>query len=343
MAVVVGKLQIAAIPILLGVACLAGAVIALRLATRLQPHRAFAAGLVLAAFSVADLRWNNGPNESTGLPPAEYEALRTRTGDDTVALLKAELALAARPDRRDRVELVGIGYHWPNIGLVHGFEHLFGHNPLRLKTFQDTTHASDTLAGPDQRVFSPLLPSFRSTLEDLFGVRFIAIGVPIERVDPALKPGDLRFIAQTRNAYVYENPRAFPRVMVADRWQTADFADMVKTGYWPEADLKRTVLLERAPDDVPTDAGAAGTARIASYKNVEVVAEAEAPKGGFLVLYDVWHPWWRATVDGKPADILKADVLFRAVALPPGKHEVRFTFHPFAGAVAEVRDKLAGR
>ena len=34
---------------------------------------------VLAAFSAADFAWNNAPNESTGLPPSTYDALRPDT------------------------------------------------------------------------------------------------------------------------------------------------------------------------------------------------------------------------------------------------------------------------
>jgi hypothetical protein len=59
------------------------------------------------------------------------------------------------------------------------------------------------------------------------------------------------------------------------------------------------------------------------------------------VLNDVWHPWWRAELDGAPAPMLKANVLFRAVAVGPGRHRVRFAFHPFAGAWEELKEKLA--
>jgi hypothetical protein len=76
------------------------------------------------------------------------------------------------------------------------------------------------------------------------------------------------------------------------------------------------------------------------YANTEVVVEVEAPAGGVLLLNDVWHPWWQASIDGADAEILKADVIFRAVVCPRGRHVVRFTFHPFAGAVAEMVRKV---
>ena len=57
----------------------------------------------------------------------------------------------------------------------------------------------------------------------------------------------------------------------------------------------------------------------------------DTPRAGFLVLNDVWHPWWFGSVDGKPADILRANVLFRAIEVPAGKHVVRFDFRPVEG------------
>jgi hypothetical protein len=328
----------AALPILWGVGFAAVAIAALVLARRLAARGALAAVAVLTIFSVADLGWNNAPNESTGLNPAQCDALRSDTTDETIALLKTKLAAAVAPDRRDRVELIGIAYHWPNIGLIHDFDHLFGHNPLRLMDFERATAAPDTVAGVDQRPFPPLMSSYRSMLENLFGVRFIAVGVPIEKIDPSLKPEDFPLVLRTKDAYVYENPRALPRVLLATEWRKADFDAMIRDGRWPDVDPRRTVLLlENAPAGAPDAVAAAGTARILRYQNTDIAIEADAPGGGFVVLNDVWHPWWRATVDEKPADILKANVLFRAVIVAPGKHVVRFTFHPFSGAFAELK------
>ena len=47
-----------------------------------------------------------------------------------------------------------------------------------------------------QRRFSPLYPSYRSMFADLFGLRLIALRVPVEQFDRGFKPGDLNFIAR---------------------------------------------------------------------------------------------------------------------------------------------------
>jgi hypothetical protein len=333
-----GMLESAALPLLWGCGFLLAAVGVLALAQRLAPRNATAAAFVLAIFCVADFVWNNAPNESTGLPTSLYGALHSDTNDETLALLKSKLEAVAAPDRRDRVEMIGVAYHFPNIGLIHDLDHLYGHNPLRLALFEDATGAPDTVAavrGP----FTPLLPSYRSPLEDLFGVRFLAFGQPIEKIDPSVRPEDFPLVARTKDAYIYENPRALPRVLLATQWQKADFAEMLQKGGWPEVDYRHTVLLENSPPLTPSG-DVPGSVRVSRYENTKIDIETDAPSGGFVVLNDVWHPWWRATVDGKPADILKANVLFRAVVVPPGRHIVRFTFEPLSGGWAELRSKF---
>jgi hypothetical protein len=301
---------------------------------------ALAAMVLLGIFVTADLAYNNAPHESTGLPPIVYDALRPDTRNETVTLIKQRLATQP-PNHRDRVELIGIAYHWPNICLIYGCEHVFGHNPLRLKWFYDATRAQDTVAAPGQRVFSPLYPSYASVFANLLGVRLIATGVPVEQIDKSLKPGDLNFIARTKDAYVYENPRALPRVMMLGDWKVTNFDKLMTDGWPANVDPTKTVLLEQAPPAPPLSSfEAAGSATLTRYANTDVTIETDSPSGGIVLLTDVWHPWWFATIDGNPTDIFRADAIFRAVQVPPGKHTVRFTFAPLRGAWRELREKL---
>src|SRR4029077_15239149 len=113
-------------------------------------------------------------------------------------------------------------------------------------TLASATGGGATVATPDQPPFSPLYPSYRSAFTDLFGLRLIATGVPVERIDSSLKPGDLPFVARPADAYVYENPRALPRVFLVGNWQRTDFAELVRDG-WPEVVPRRVALLEHAP------------------------------------------------------------------------------------------------
>ena len=108
---------------------------------------------------------------------------------------------------------------------------------------------------------------------------------------------------------------------------------MIETGLWPDADPETTVVLEHA---TPQAARQAGSVRIAAYHNTHIEIEVESADGGYVVLNDIWHPWWFAERDGTDVPILKANVLFRAVEVPPGRHTITMTFEPVRGALADL-------
>jgi hypothetical protein len=327
--------KVAQVPLPLAAAALsfAGAALALAVAGPRMATKPMLAAAILAAFTVADLAYNNGPNGATALPTAHYDVLDPATRNATIAFLRQKVV--QNETRRDRIELAGLGFHWPNASLTHRLENTLGYNPMRLGLYSKATGAIDTSGLPEQREFAPLFPSYRSTLADLLGLRFIVTGVPVETMDRRLKPGDLKLLTRTDDGFIYENPRAMDRVLFATEARAADFSQMLRDGRWPDIDLRSTVLIEEAPASQPPRRP--GQARIVSYRNARVVVEADSTDGGWVVLNDLWHRWWSASVDGQPAQILRANVLFRAVAVPPGRHTVRFVFRPFSGAWRQIR------
>ena len=335
-------------PVLLSSAVFAVGWLVLHLAHRYAGRYSVATIALLAGFVTLDLAIGNGPNRSTGQPPSKYEELRVDTRNETIAFLKDRLDHPSSPAQRDRVEMVGVGFEWPNIGLIHNFDHVMGYNPLRLGIAVGGLGASETVAEVWERRFTPLYPSYRSLMSDMLGLRYIAVKQPIETVDKTLKPGDLKLITRTKDAYIYENIGAFPRVMFASEWLPADFGRLIKDGRWPKFDPMRTVLLDESSLQAPAFRSlpvslSKATVALRTYKNTEVEIDEEFLTGGFVVLNDVWHPWWFGTVDGKPAEVLRANVVFRAIRVPPGKHTVRFEFRPMEGALKEIAERINGK
>ncbi|MDE2237179.1 MAG: YfhO family protein [Elusimicrobia bacterium] len=80
-------------------------------------------------------------------------------------------------------------------------------------------------------------------------------------------------------------------------------------------------------------------ASIVSYAPHRVEVKVQAPAAGWVFLSDTYFPGWEAAVDGTPAEILRAWVMFRAVAVPPGSHTIVFTYRPLGlwiGAVISL-------
>jgi membrane protein YfhO len=100
-------------------------------------------------------------------------------------------------------------------------------------------------------------------------------------------------------------------------------ASLADPGYDPQ----HAVLLAEAPAE-SGKAGTAGSAAILEDRPERIRIQVRAEGAGYVVLADAYAPGWRALVDGRPAPILKADGLFRAVATGPGEHEVIMTYEP---------------
>jgi hypothetical protein len=94
----------------------------------------------------------------------------------------------------------------------------------------------------------------------------------------------------------------------------------------PNASIPRASLASAAAPAATTNQAGAGSAEYARPSSDDIVVRVRAAEPGVLRVLESWDPGWQATVNGKPADVLRADDVFLAVALNPGEHEVRFRF-----------------
>ncbi|MBE2271088.1 MAG: YfhO family protein [Anaerolinea sp.] len=137
---------------------------------------------------------------------------------------------------------------------------------------------------------------------------------------------------------LYENlwvsPRAF---MVYDAVWTPDTDEGTETALDlmrdPAFDSRREITLAGAGTNMETSLYdvfySERSVDFHRYTAERVVIVVETELDGYLFLSDAYYPGWRATLDGASVPIYRADVMFRAVFVPAGTHEVVFTYSPY--------------
>ncbi len=139
---------------------------------------------------------------------------------------------------------------------------------------------------------------------------------------------------------VFRVPRTLPRAFVVGGARVRDGEAARDALASPDFDPEREVVLAAGtPRAAPLRAP--GSCRIVAWRpdRVSLVAELEQP--GFLVLADAWDPGWRATVDGREVAVQRANVAFRALELPAGRHAVEFVYRPRAALLGFALAGLA--
>lgn len=77
------------------------------------------------------------------------------------------------------------------------------------------------------------------------------------------------------------------------------------------------------------------TIQLTSYEPNRLVYKASTSKDGVVVFSEIYYPGWRATIDGQPVDIARADYILRAINVPAGEHTIEMWFDPQSIQVTE--------
>jgi membrane protein YfhO len=308
---------------------------------------AYAIGLAAAALLL--LRWLGSGDARWGAALAGVQVLSLAPlaatywpVHDTAWLYPTPPAIAwlrqhAPADRVMIADTVGLLYE---LRQAHGYD---GLTPRRIEDLAGPIGTArprldglleNTLRLHGSEPLSPLAVLLAPT-RPVLGVRRLVLA-------PGTVPPEagLRLVYDGADARIFEDPGALPRAFVATGARCADDRTALHLLRTRAVDSAHEVLL--AGCDAPPRAGAPATrgeARIVEESTGRVRVSASADGGAWLVLGDTWFPGWRARLDGVDAPIWRANHAFRAVALPPGRHEIEFTFVPrglFVGMALSV-------
>jgi hypothetical protein len=126
---------------------------------------------------------------------------------------------------------------------------------------------------------------------------------------------------------IYAVPAPVPRAYAVDGVRVADGDAAVRMTGDPAFDLQREVILPAGPAR-PSDPAFHAEVRLTALQPDRTIVEATLSGPGHLVLVDTFDPGWHASVDGKPAALLRANVAFQAVPVPAGSHRVELAYRP---------------
>ena len=130
-------------------------------------------------------------------------------------------------------------------------------------------------------------------------------------------------------------PEPLPRAYAVGGVRVADGVAGLAALVDPAFDPRREIVLPEGPP-VAAAEGFRGEVRIARESASRVLLDAELTGDGYVVLVDSYDPGWRAYVDGRRVPLLRANVAFRGVAVPAGRHVVEMVYRPPAALAGLV-------
>jgi hypothetical protein len=137
--------------------------------------------------------------------------------------------------------------------------------------------------------------------------------------------------------------RFFSRAVVCPSERAAEVL-FVNRAFRGEAPILLTTAT--VPGTLPCDVAALpvappppvgpATARAVSFSSNHVAFDVTNPSAAPVVMTysDSWSPQWRARLDATVVPVMRSDLAYKAVMVPPGSHRVEFTYEdPLAGII----------
>lgn len=330
------------------------------LLTRAAPstRARLAAASLLVGVTAAELVWRNAGSALNAEPAERYAVFRELPPEQLQGLqvLKKELAERHAKGERPRVEILGLGGAWQNASMVLGLEDTIGYNPLRIADYERAVGPGENAVDPNLRQFPQTFRGYRCRLASLLGLEYLVLDRPVERLPrhfPRL-PG-VKVLYGSGAMWVYRLNGGTPRAYLATQLVPVDSETALSQAELPEFDRANEALIDETEleslkgdyglrDAATTPDPAVGSATITGYRRNEVALTVETDRNSVVVLHDIFYPGWEAYVNGERRPVLRTNLLFRGVEVPPGRHQVEFRFRPLSmGNLVSAAADLMGR
>ncbi|GLU56821.1 membrane protein [Dyadobacter frigoris] len=154
-------------------------------------------------------------------------------------------------------------------------------------------------------------------------------------------------VDQQGNQIVQPNPDAFGHAWFVREYKIVPNAD-AEMAALDSLKPKQTAIIDQRFADklkgLTLQADSTDKISLITYKPNELIYESNSKSEGLAIFSEIYYnvrDEWKVTIDGKPADMLRADYVLRALRVPAGKHSITFKFDPVSVATGKTIDLIS--
>jgi hypothetical protein len=146
---------------------------------------------------------------------------------------------------------------------------------------------------------------------------------------PAFNMLNVKYIVIGQQAdHVLPNPEAF-----GNAWFVQEIVPVADANTELQqtcsANTRRVAVIDTTKFHVgKVSSDSAANIRLTASGPSQMKYESDSQADGLAVFSEIWYPGWEATIDGQPAEVIRADYILRALKVPAGKHTIEFNFRP---------------
>ncbi len=230
----------------------------------------------------------------------------------------------------------------PGWAEVLGLQLVTGYNPLSLSHYQRYFELLTTgAAGPPhyRGNWTDLDRIARPDLLDVLGVRYVVAPLSLHLRGPpvATDPAQPIFVfyqgMRARSLGVYRNHGELPRA----RWVDTVIAvrdDDEAVREIARRDLRTAAVAIGCDARQDSPPSTQETVRLEGWVPGALALSTKSDRERFLLVSEVWHPGWVATIDGAPASLFRADLALLGLRVPAGAHHIALRFTPLRWRLA---------
>jgi hypothetical protein len=198
---------------------------------------------------------------------------------------------------------------------------VFHHEPFSMQRF-------DRISTPLNRPPKELLgllgnPQFLSIL-NLLNTKYVVSPQP-------LNAPDLTEVIHANRLHVYRNPTAMPWFYLASQYRVEKDEETI-FGHLlnPNFDPSSTPIVEDELPNMISRSGIVKKGRIDQKfydpRSGHMELEVSVTDPHLLVISENFHPFWKASINGKPAPIVRTNYVWKGLVVPSGTSTVQLTF-----------------